>query len=150
MTPPTLRRHGLAPTSDHLARSLSSTSPRHPAQTCVGTPYYLSPEVIEGRPYNHLSDVWALGVVLFQMISFRYPFEAPTLPALALRIVRRRPAPWSAPRTRVTPAAPHACPAWRRSGFVRCRGTTRHCRLAHDTVEACLYTGLRGLGRQRL
>ena len=43
------------------------------AQTCVGTPYYLSPEVIEGRPYNHLSDVWALGVVLFQMISFRYP-----------------------------------------------------------------------------
>eukprot|EP00964_Phaeocystis_antarctica_P048199 scaffold27896_cov49-Phaeocystis_antarctica.AAC.2 len=32
------------------------------AQTCVGTPYYLSPEVIEGRPYNHLSDVWALGV----------------------------------------------------------------------------------------
>ena len=36
------------------------------AQTCVGTPYYLSPELIEGRPYNQLSDVWALGVLLFQ------------------------------------------------------------------------------------
>ena len=57
------------------------------AQTCVGTPYYLSPELIEGRPYNQLSDVWALGVLLFQMVAFRYPFEAPTLPALALKIV---------------------------------------------------------------
>jgi hypothetical protein len=64
------------------------------AQTCVGTPYYLSPEVIEGRPYNHLSDVWALGVVLYQMVAFRYPFEAPTLPALALRIVS---GDWSPP-----------------------------------------------------
>lgn len=68
-----------------IARQMDETSDF--AQTCVGTPYYLSPEVIEGKPYNTLSDVWALGVVLFQMISFRYPFEAPTLPALALRIV---------------------------------------------------------------
>ena len=57
------------------------------AQTCVGTPYYLSPELIEGRPYNQLSDVWALGVLLFQMVAFQYPFDAPTLPALALKIV---------------------------------------------------------------
>ena len=68
-----------------IARQMDDTSDF--AQTCVGTPYYLSPELIEGRPYNHLSDVWALGVLLFQMVTFRYPFEAPTLPALALKIV---------------------------------------------------------------
>ena len=68
-----------------IARQMDDTTDF--AQTCVGTPYYLSPELIEGRPYNHLSDVWALGVLLFQMMTFRYPFEAPTLPALALKIV---------------------------------------------------------------
>ena len=46
------------------------------AQTCVGTPYYLSPEVIEGRPYNHLSDVWALGVVQHAQCA---PLAAPQL-----------------------------------------------------------------------
>ena len=58
-----------------IARQMDDTTDF--AQTCVGTPYYLSPELIEGRPYNHLSDVWALGVVLFQMISFRYPCMPP-------------------------------------------------------------------------
>eukprot|EP00900_Chrysochromulina_parva_P010897 jgi/Chrpa1/19809/Chrysochromulina_OHIO_Genome00007009-RA len=68
-----------------IAKQMDDTSDF--AQTCVGTPYYLSPELIEGRPYNQLSDVWALGVLLFQMVAFRYPFDAPTLPALALKIV---------------------------------------------------------------
>ena len=31
--------------------------------------------------------MWALGVLAYQMVAFHYPFEAPTLPALALRIV---------------------------------------------------------------
>ena len=34
------------------------------AQSAVGTPYYLSPELCEGKPYNRKSDVWALGCVL--------------------------------------------------------------------------------------
>jgi serine/threonine protein kinase len=68
-----------------IARQMDDTTDF--AQTTVGTPYYLSPEVIEGRPYNHLSDVWALGVLLYQMVNFRYPFEASSLPALALAIV---------------------------------------------------------------
>ena len=30
----------------------------------AGTPYYMSPELCEGRPYNEKSDVWALGCIL--------------------------------------------------------------------------------------
>jgi NIMA (never in mitosis gene a)-related kinase len=30
----------------------------------VGTPYYLSPELCEGKPYNEKSDIWAIGVLL--------------------------------------------------------------------------------------
>jgi len=34
------------------------------AKTLVGTPYYLSPELCENRPYNEKSDIWALGIIL--------------------------------------------------------------------------------------
>ena len=34
------------------------------ATTVVGTPYYLSPELCEGKPYNEKSDIWAIGVLL--------------------------------------------------------------------------------------
>ena len=37
------------------------------AHTMVGTPYYLSPEMCEEKPYNEKSDVWALGCVLYEM-----------------------------------------------------------------------------------
>eukprot|EP00966_Prymnesium_polylepis_P237230 5486573-Prymnesium_polylepis.1 len=40
-----------------------------------------------------MSDVWALGVLLYQMVALRYPFEASTLPALALAIMHQPFAP---------------------------------------------------------
>ena len=42
-----------------IARPLSNRSSF--ARTLVGTPYYLSPELCEDKPYNVKSDVWALG-----------------------------------------------------------------------------------------
>ena len=46
------------------------------AQTVVGTPYYLSPELCEDKPYNEKSDVWALGVCLYECCTKRHPFDA--------------------------------------------------------------------------
>jgi len=34
------------------------------ASTLAGTPYYMAPEVVEGQPYDALSDVWAVGITL--------------------------------------------------------------------------------------
>lgn len=45
-----------------IARNLSDGSDF--AHTLVGTPYYLSPELCDDRPYNEKSDIWALGVVM--------------------------------------------------------------------------------------
>ncbi len=42
-----------------IAKVLSHT--REKLQTIVGTPYYLSPEIIENRPYSFKSDIWSLG-----------------------------------------------------------------------------------------
>lgn len=46
------------------------------ARTFVGTPYYLSPEQCSDKPYNNKSDVWALGVVLYELCTLKRPFEA--------------------------------------------------------------------------
>ena len=46
------------------------------AMTVVGTPYYLSPELCEDRPYNEKSDIWALGVVLYECCTGKHPFCA--------------------------------------------------------------------------
>lgn len=61
---------------------------RSKAQTVVGTPYYLSPELCMGKPYNCKSDVWSLGVVLFVLLNNKMPFEASNYAALILRIVQ--------------------------------------------------------------
>lgn len=45
------------------------------AQTMIGTPYYLSPEMCEDKPYNEKSDVWALGVALYECCAKRHPFD---------------------------------------------------------------------------
>ena len=42
----------------------------------VGTPYYLSPELCQAKPYNSKTDIWSLGCVLYEMCMLRHPFSA--------------------------------------------------------------------------
>ncbi len=58
------------------------------AKTMVGTPYYLSPEMCEEKPYNEKSDIWALGCVLYEMCTFKHPFDAANQGALVLKIIK--------------------------------------------------------------
>ena len=58
------------------------------AHTVVGTPYYLSPELCEEKPYNHKSDIWSLGCVLYELCTLKHPFESNNQGALILKIVR--------------------------------------------------------------
>ncbi len=54
----------------------------------VGTPYYISPEIIENKSYNFKTDIWSLGVILYELCALKPPFNADSLHFLALKIVR--------------------------------------------------------------
>lgn len=53
--------------------------------TIVGTPEYLSPEQGTGRPIDHRSDIYSLGIVLFQMLSGQVPFTGTSPVAVAIK-----------------------------------------------------------------
>eukprot|EP00736_Rhodelphis_marinus_P003298 Rmarinus@m.14253 len=65
------------------------------AKTAVGTPYYMSPELIDRKPYSFKSDVWALGCVLYEMLVGTVPFTAQDMTSLMMKIVRGRYSPVS-------------------------------------------------------
>ncbi|KAL0236951.1 hypothetical protein PCE1_000348 [Barthelona sp. PCE] len=71
-----------------IARVLKSTM--ECAVTAIGTPYYLSPEICEDKPYNMKSDIWSLGCILYEMVTHRHAFDAQNMRGLVLKILRGR------------------------------------------------------------
>ena len=67
----------------------------------LGTPAYMSPEQVAGRPMDHRTDIFSLGIVLYQMVSGRRPFDGSTSIELASAILRDAPRPLSEIRSDV-------------------------------------------------
>ena len=61
------------------------------AKTIIDSPYYLSPKLYDEKPYNEKSDVWALGCILYELSTYRHPFNAKCQASLVLKILQDKP-----------------------------------------------------------
>ncbi|HSU64292.1 MAG TPA: serine/threonine-protein kinase [Burkholderiales bacterium] len=77
--------------ADFGAASLKRT--QHVTTTRMGSPYYMSPEQLQSKPASFQSDMYSLGVVLYELLTGRRPFLAENMQALMDKIVKLNPVP---------------------------------------------------------
>lgn len=75
-----------------IAQVVDATALTRP-HTLLGTPIYMSPEQAQGLPADPRSDLYSLGVVIYELLAQRPPFMADTTPALLYKHVHESPPP---------------------------------------------------------
>ena len=79
------------------------TGSRTQLGTVLGSPKYMAPEQVEGLPTDGKTDIFALGVVLYEMLTGNTPFNGDNLSAIMYKILNETPAPPSTLNPRVPP-----------------------------------------------
>jgi len=78
---------GIAKTLDDSATQLTATG------FSLGTPQYMSPEQAYGRPVDGRSDLYSLGIILYEMLVGEVPFSDPSTPAVLVKQMTEAPVP---------------------------------------------------------
>jgi serine/threonine-protein kinase len=90
-----LTRKGEVKVADFgLSRIISDAQPANnltQTGTTMGTPLYMSPEQVEGKPLDHRTDIYSLGVTCYHMLAGQPPFEGETAFAVAIQHVQSEP-----------------------------------------------------------
>ena len=92
---------GLVKLMDFGLAQLAESSKLTREGTTLGTPVYMSPEQALGEPTDRRSDVWGLGVVLYEMVAGQPPFKGEVDHAVIYSITNEQPEPLTAVRTGV-------------------------------------------------
>lgn len=99
-----LDREGRVKVSDFgIAKLLGQATELTMTGSVVGSPHYLSPEQVRGEDLDGRSDLFSLGVVLYELLSRSRPFQGETLTTLVYQILHREPLPLSQLRSWVPP-----------------------------------------------
>jgi len=70
----------------------------------LGTPSYIAPEVLMGGRVDHRADVWAVGVMLYELLAGQLPYQGASIATLVYKIVHEPPPPIAAPPPGLAPA----------------------------------------------
>ncbi len=104
---------------DSLDMSTVTAGPTREGQI-LGTPAYMSPEQVRGKPLDHRTDIWAFGCVLYELLTGQRPFRGETVSDTLAKILEREP-DWRA----LPLSAPAAVPEVLRRCFQK--DATRRC-----------------------
>ncbi len=99
-----LKGHGEQPAATHLASAPTQSTPLTAEGMIVGTLHYMAPEQLEGKPADARTDIWALGTVLYEMVTGQRPFEGTSAASLIGNIMNAEP-PRLATLQPLTPSA---------------------------------------------
>jgi len=80
---------GLAKAAGSEAEDYDSTITR--PGSVIGTPSYMSPEQIRGKPTDHRTDIWSFGCLVYEMLTAERPFEGDTVSDTVARVLEREP-----------------------------------------------------------
>lgn len=58
--------------------------------TVTGTPYNMAPEVVKGCKYGFKADVWSVGIILYELITLKKPFDGVSVDALFYEIMHKQ------------------------------------------------------------
>jgi len=98
-----IRKDGIAQIMDFGLAKLRGASRLTKEGSTVGTAGYMSPEQIQGADVDHRSDIFSLGVLLFEMLAKQLPFRGVHETALAYEIVNTDPPPMSSINPDIAP-----------------------------------------------
>jgi serine/threonine-protein kinase len=88
-----ITREGVLKIVDFGLAQIASAETLTETGTAVGTAAYMSPEQATGQEVDGRTDVWSLGVLLYEMVTGTPPFRAPSIPAILYKIVHEAPLP---------------------------------------------------------
>ena len=71
-----------------LAKNLRNS--QHMLNDFMGTPLYLSPEIIENKSYSFKTDIWSLGIIFFEMMNLNHPFKSKNFGELIDKIKNKK------------------------------------------------------------
>ena len=87
-----LKGHGAGPAVGQLTSLPTRTAPLTAEGTIVGTLQYMAPEQVEGKPADARTDLWALGSILYEMLTGKRAFEGTSAASLIANIMNTEPA----------------------------------------------------------
>lgn len=61
------------------------------ASPYAGTPYYMSPEIIQGNKYSFPSEIWSFGIIVYELMTFKRPFDSNRKEVLITQICFQEP-----------------------------------------------------------
>jgi serine/threonine protein kinase/Tol biopolymer transport system component len=96
-----------APISMSGMTRLATATPNTAQGTILGTVHYMAPEQVEGREADARADIWALGVLLYEMLTGVRPFEGTSAASVIGSILKDAPPPMSTRRPLVPPPLDH-------------------------------------------